>query len=68
MLKNYFFNNKGPFTIDKLLKLTGILNSQNLKKTKIFDVKDISNATNKEITFFHSIKYKNFAFKTKASY
>ncbi len=68
MLKNQFFNNKGPFPIDKLLKLSGTLNSQNYKKTKIFDVKDISNATNKEITFFHSIKYKNLALKTKASY
>tara|TARA_B100000029_G_scaffold465203_1_gene499725 strand:+ start:31 stop:1017 length:987 start_codon:yes stop_codon:yes gene_type:complete len=68
MLKNYFFNNKGPFTIDKLLKLSGIINFQNLRKTKIFDVNDISNATNKEITFFHSIKYKDYALKTKASY
>ena len=29
MLKNYFFNNKGPFAIDKLLKLSGILNPKN---------------------------------------
>ncbi len=65
MLKNQFFNNKGPFTIDKLLKLSGTLNSQNYKKTKIFDVKDLSNATNKEITFLHSIKYKNLALKLK---
>ena len=68
MLKNNFFNNRGPFTIDKLLKLSGIFNSQNFKKKKIFDIKDISSATNKEITFFHSIKYKDYALKTKASY
>ena len=36
MLKNQFFNNKGPFPIDKLLKLSGTLNSKIYKKKKKF--------------------------------
>ena len=35
MLKNQFFNNKGPFPIDKLLKLSGTLNSKIYKALQI---------------------------------
>ncbi|RPG97675.1 MAG: UDP-3-O-(3-hydroxymyristoyl)glucosamine N-acyltransferase [Candidatus Pelagibacter sp. TMED106] len=63
---NPFFKNKGPFKIEKLLKLSDIDNIQNLNGIKVFDVKDLLSATSKDITFFHSKKYEAIAIKTKA--
>ena len=65
---NPFFKNKGPFKIDKLLKLSNILNKSNFKDTKVSDIKDLSTANNNEVTFFHSKKYEILASKTKASF
>ena len=65
---NPFFKNKGPFKINEIL--TNMNVSSNLKNhdTKISDVKDLVNATNKDITFFHSKKYESVASSTKASF
>ena len=67
-MQNPFFKNIGPFQIDKLLKSTGIQNVQNYKKDKIYNVSDLSMATKKDLTFFHSKKYSLLASNTKASY
>ena len=66
MTINPFFKNKGPFKIEKLLKLSDIDNSENFIKSKISDIKDLSTATKDNITFFHSKKYEKIASKTKA--
>jgi UDP-3-O-[3-hydroxymyristoyl] glucosamine N-acyltransferase len=63
---NPFFKNKGPFKIDKLLKLSDVVNKNNFKDTRVLDIKDITAANNKEITFFHSTKYESLAVNTKA--
>ena len=63
---NPFFKNKGPFKIEKLLKLSGIDNNKNFIKSKILDIRDLSTATKHDITFFHSKKYEELASKTKA--
>ena len=63
---NPFFKNKGPFKIEKLLNLSGLENIYNFKNDKVFDIKDLSSATSKDITFFHSKKYFNIASNTKA--
>ena len=60
MLKNPFFKNKGPF---KLSHLTNDSSDDVL----IFDIKSLNEATDKDITFFHSIKYKELAKLTKAA-
>ena len=60
MSKNHFFSNKGPF---KLSHLTNISSDDIL----IYDIKSLNEATDKDITFFHSIKYKEFAKSTKAA-
>ena len=65
-MSNPFFKNKGPFKIEKLLKLSGVDNKRNFDNNKVFDVKDLSTSTNKDITFFHSKKYELLASKTKA--
>ena len=56
MTINPFFKNKGPFKIEKLLKLSGIDNNENFIKSKISDIRDLSRATKDDITFFHSKK------------
>ena len=65
---NPFFKNVGPFEIQKLLENSGIINNENFKKDKIFNVSDLLNATNKDLTFFHSKNYSDLASQTKASY
>ena len=65
-MSNIFFKNHGPFEIDKLLKLSKIINKKNFKKLKVTDIKDLVNAKDSEISFFHSKKYENLASKTKA--
>jgi UDP-3-O-[3-hydroxymyristoyl] glucosamine N-acyltransferase len=64
---NPFFKNKGPFNIDKLLKLLNIENKDFIK-SKVLDVNDLNDAKKGEITFFHSKKYESLASKTKASF
>ena len=68
MIINPFFKNKGPFTIKKLLKLSGIDNNENLVKSKVSNIVDLSTATKDNITFFHSRKYEELASITKASF
>ena len=65
---NPFFKNVGPFSIEKLLSKNNIDNKENFKKDRIYDVADLTSATNKDLTFFHSKKYSELASKTKASY
>ncbi len=65
-MNNPFFKNKGPFQIDKLLKDSGLDNKNNYKSTKVYDIKDLSTSTSKDITFLHSKKYSNLSSKTKA--
>ncbi len=65
-MNNPFFKNKGPFQIDKLLKLSGLANKSNYKSTKIQDINDLSTSTSKDITFLHSKKYSKISSKTNA--
>ena len=65
-MNNPFFKNKGPFKIDEILKLSSLKNVDNFKNIMIHDIKDLSTSSFKDITFFHSKKYLNFASKTKA--
>ena len=65
---NPFFKNVGPIKIHILLNKSGIKNNFNFKNDKIYDVKDLSSATSKDLTFFHSKNYSSLASSTKASY
>jgi len=67
MQENFFFLNKGPFPIKKILNLLKV-KCVIRANTKIYDVKDLSSATQKNITFLNSSIYKEFSFKTKASF
>jgi len=64
---NPFFINCGPYDILEILTLLKT-NSKYSENFKIKDIKDLSNATEDMITFFHSKKYQDLAKKSKASY
>jgi UDP-3-O-[3-hydroxymyristoyl] glucosamine N-acyltransferase len=65
---NPFFQNKGPFKLDKILSFTNVKNNFEDSDKEIYDVKDLMSASNNDITFFHSKKYESIASSTKASY
>ena len=65
---NPFFQNKGPFKIDKILSSIKVKNNFENLDIEIFDIKDLVTASTNEITFFHSKKYESVASTTKASY
>ena len=66
-MSNLFFNNQGPYKIDKILELINI-NDEILSDQMIYDIKDLYSSTNQDITFLHSKKYIEFAKSTKASF
>ena len=65
---NPFFNNHGPFQINKIFELINS-NINNLDyKGSIKDIRDLATADEDCITFFHSKKYLEIAKNTKASF
>ena len=68
MFNNPFFKNKGPITLKDIYLECNLRNSSKVSKIKIFDIKNLDESTSNDITFFNSIKYKEQANKTKASY
>ena len=67
-MKNPFFINKGPKKIEEILSQINFQNKSEYIGTNISDIKDLVNASNKDITFFHSKKYELIASKTKAAF
>lgn len=65
---NSFFKNKGPIKLKKILNQIKIQNELESNDIFIHDIKDLVNASNKDITFFHSKKYELAASKTKAAF
>ena len=63
MSKNIFFEQKGPFLINKLFPNNLLKN-----KIKIKDIKTLDKASKEDLTFFDSINYKDLAINTKASF
>ncbi len=58
-----FFSPKGPFHIVELSNDT----KDKINKLKIYDIKTLDKASYKDITFFNSLDYINFAKTTKAA-
>ncbi len=65
---NPFFENKGPKKIEDILTQIEFQNKSEYEGINISDIKDLVNASNKDITFFHSKKYELAASKTKAAF
>ena len=64
---NPFFINHGPKPLSDILEILNIKNDT-YENVTIEDIKDLTNASKKNITFFHSKKYQEYAKITKASY
>ena len=67
-MSNPFLINHGPFLISNILSNLKLNYDKSKKDYEIYDIKDLSSATNKDISFFHSKKYSNLAKNTKASF
>ena len=69
-MNNPFFNNCGPFKISNIfdVSIDYPFSFENLTNDNIIihDVKNLNEATFRDITFFHSIKYKDLAINTNA--
>ena len=63
MGQNIFFKQKGPFLLNELFSSINFK-----KKIIIFDIKNIQEATSKDLTFLDHVNYINFATSTKALY
>ena len=68
MSKNPFFRNKGPITLKSILIECNLSVSSKDDKIVIFDIKNLNESTNKDLTFFNSTRYKNEANATKAKF
>jgi len=67
MLHNRFFEKKGPFPFENILKEINCTDDySSFKKIKIQGIDTLVNAQNKEITFLNSSKYSNISLQTKA--
>ena len=67
-MSNPFYKINSPFKISKILKSLNVSVSNNNLDKEVLDIKDLLNANDTEITFFHSKKYSEVAKKTKASF
>ena len=66
MPKNPFFINKGPFSLKDIVNECGLVPKSGYKKILVSDVKSLNETSKEGLTFFYSIKYKNYAQTTKA--
>ncbi len=65
-MSNHFFKNQGPILISDILKSLNIKDYTLKQDHGIKDIKDLNTASDSDITFFHSKKYKEVAKNTKA--
>ena len=65
---NFFFKNKGPFSIKKIVdKCAGEVHSGLVSNIKIYNIIDLFRAKENDITFLNSIKFKEKSLKSKAT-
>ena len=64
-IKNLFFKKKNNISLSKIYK---ILNIKKISRLQINDIKDLKNASSKDISFFNSLKYLDDLKKTKTKH
>ena len=67
MSTNPFFLNKGPYSLKYIFDKCDLKAKSNIEKKIIDDIKILNESSTKDITFFHSIKYKDYAQNAKAN-
>ena len=58
MKTNVFFKNKGPIKLEKIITVCSPTSFPKNTSSNIFDIKDLISASDKDITFLNSSKYK----------
>jgi len=67
MSKNHFYEKKGPFPLQEIIKIIGYTgNFPNKNNYEIHDLVSINKASKNDMTFLNSTKYKDLSLKTKA--
>ena len=69
MKKNEFFFKQGPFALNDLIKsinCKNVFKTKELSNDKVYGIETLDKATNGDITFLNSSKYKDYSIKTKA--
>jgi len=64
-MSNPFYKNHSPFKISEIFKSLKLKFSNSNLDRDVLDIKDLVNAKDTEITFFHSKKYSEAAKKLK---
>ena len=65
---NFFFKNKGPFSVKKIVDIcAGEVHSGLDSNIKIHNIMDLFRAKENDITFLNSIKFKEKSLKCKAT-
>ena len=67
MKTNVFFKNKGPIKLEKIITACSPISFPKNTSLNIFDIKDLISASDKDITFLNSSKYKELSINTKAT-
>lgn len=68
MTKNHFYEKKGPYPLNEIAKAISCQNKlTNKNNIEIIGFESLANATETDITFLNSQKYKNISLKTKAA-
>jgi len=68
MSNNYFYEKKGPFPLNEIIKgINYIGNFSDKNNLKIYGIESLNNAKEKDMTFLNSSKYKDMSIKTKAT-
>ena len=65
---NPFFKKRKKNYLSEILKILNIKNNNKYKNILINDIKNLDQALNKDVTFFHSIKYKLLLNSTKSKF
>jgi UDP-3-O-[3-hydroxymyristoyl] glucosamine N-acyltransferase len=66
MSSKHFFEKKGPFPLNEIIKVIGCIN-QPSNNIKINGFESLINANSNDLTFLNSSKYKEISTKTKAA-
>ena len=68
MTKNHFYEKKGPYPLNEIVKAIACDNKlSNKNNIEIHGFESLSNAAANDITFLNSQKYKDFSLKTEAA-
>ena len=67
-MDNPFFKNYGPIKAVEIYKILNLKPNNKISNQNVSDIKDLAHSKKKEITFFHSNRYKDLANKTEASF